>query len=107
MALPNNPSTFTITDPKFGAEFVTGFNVKFGRVSKTYTLSAPVPSADINAASGSASGTIAELNQVLAPGTWFAAATAVNASGESAVSPEASFTITAPVPSAPSAFTVA
>lgn len=108
MAIVNNPVQFTIVDPKIAVENVTGFNVEFGLKSGVYTLKAAVPAKDLvgDAAAGSVTGPISDLNTQLAPGTWFAAATAVNANGESAVSPETSFTITPPLPSAPTGFSV-
>jgi hypothetical protein len=102
-----NPTTFTITDAIATAEGVTGFNIHLGRVSGVYTLSAPVPAADLSTeASGQITGKIADLNLQLAPGDWFAVATAVSAGGESGFSPELAFTIVA-VPSPPSGFFVA
>jgi hypothetical protein len=103
-----NPKTFTITDPAITAENVTGFQVLFGRTSGgPYTLTAQVPTADIDAAAGTVTGTIASLESNLAAGAWFAVAEAVNAGGTSANSPEAAFTIVPPAPSAPTGFTVA
>jgi hypothetical protein len=109
MSGPVNPTTFTITDALVTAESVTGFNVSLGQTSGgPYTLKAPVPAADLaNDASGSVVGKIADLNEQLAPGQWYAVASAVNANGESANSPEAAFTIVPPPPTAPSAFTLA
>jgi hypothetical protein len=103
-----NPTTFTIVDATAVAENVTGFNVEFGRATGVYTMKAAVPAADLSTeASGTITGKISDLNTQLAPGLWFAAATAVNSTGESAASPEVQFTIVAPVPSAPTGFTVA
>jgi hypothetical protein len=109
MTGPINPTTFTITDSLVTAENVTGFNVALGQTSGgPYTLKAPVPAADLtNDASGSVTGKIADLNEQLQAGQWYAVATAVNANGESLASPEAAFQIVPPVPTAPSAFTVA
>lgn len=108
MALPVNPTTFTITDTLAVQQGVTGFNVEFGRASGVYTLKAPVPAADLTTeASGTITGKLADLNMQLAPGMWFCAATAVNVTGESSASPEASFTIVPPAPSAPGGFIVA
>jgi hypothetical protein len=106
--IPVNPTTFTIVDAVAVAQGVTGFNVEFGRTSGTYTLKAPVPAADLTTeASGTITGKLADLNQSLAAGVWFAAATAVNATGESSASPEVSFQIVPPAPTAPTGFTVA
>ena len=103
-----NPVTFTIVDPVATAQGVTGFNVKFGKTSGTYTLIAPVPAKDlVTEASGTITAPIADLNVQLAAGTWFAVATALNVSGESPPSPETSFVIVPPAPSSPTAFTVA
>lgn len=107
MPNPVNPKTFTITDAVATAEHVTGFNVKLGRASGTYTLVAPVPSADLSTlGSGVVAGAITDLNLQLAPGTWFAVATAVSANGESLASPEAVFDIVPPPPSPPTSFVV-
>lgn len=103
-----NPITFTITDPTITADNVTGFKVLFGQTTGgPYPLSANVPTADINAAAGTVSGTIASLNTQLAPGNWFAVAEAVNLGGSSPNSPEAAFEIIPPLPKAPTAFTLA
>ena len=107
MAAIINPTTFTITDALITAQGVTGFLVKFSQTSGgPYTLTATVPTADINASAGTVTGTLASLNTTLAPGNWFAVSEAVNAAGDSTNSPEAAFTIEA-VPSAPTAFSVA
>jgi hypothetical protein len=103
-----NPTTFTIVDPVATQQGVTGMNVKLGLKSGTYTLTAPVPASDLTTeASGTITGKLTDLNLTLAPGTWYAVATAVNAGGESGPSPETSFVITPPAPSAPTTFTVA
>lgn len=103
-----NPTAFTITDPKITAENVTGFQILFGRTAGgPYTLTAPVPAADVNATAGTATGTMASLNEALAPGNWFAVAQALNVTGASTNSPEAAFAIVPPLPSPPTAFTVA
>ena len=110
MSGPVNPTTFTITDPLIAAENVTGFNVSLGQTpGGPYTLKAPVPAADLvgDAAAGSVTGKIADLNEQLAPGQWYAVASAVNANGESSNSPEVAFTIVPPPPTAPSGFSVA
>lgn len=107
MAIPVNPTSFQITDPNIVAQSITGFNVEFGRASGVYTLKAAVPAGDINATTGLVTGTIASLNEQLAPGVWFVAATAVNAGGESAASPEASFSIVPAPPTPPTGFSVA
>ena len=109
MTLPVNPTTFTITDPTATSEGVTGFNVKFGQTpGGPYPLVAPVPPEDLaTEASGVITGTLASLNEKLAPGTWYSVATALNAVGESDPSPEAAFTIEPPRPSSPTGFSVA
>lgn len=108
MANPVNPKTFTITDPVAAAEKVTGFNVKLGRASRAYTLVAPVPPADLTTLdSGVIAGSLSDLNLQLAPGTWFATATAVSANGESINGPEAVFDIVPPPPSPPTGFSIA
>lgn len=106
--LVTNPTTFTIVDAVAVAQGVTGFNVEFGRATGVYTLKAPVPAADLTTeASGTITGKIADLESSLAAGLWFAAATAVNATGESKASPEVSFQIVPPAPDAPTSFEVA
>lgn len=108
MATVTNPTTFTITDSKITADNVTGFQILFGRTTGgPYTLTAQVPSADINATAGTATGTISSLNETLAPGNWFAVAQSINAAGDSPNSPEAAFTIVPPLPGAPTGFTFA
>lgn len=107
MSNVKNPKTFTIEDPTITSDNVTGMQIGFGKVSGVYTLTANVPPADISAAEGSATGNIADLNESLAPGTWFAAAFALNAGGVSAPSPEVEFDIVPPVPAAPTGFSVA
>jgi hypothetical protein len=108
MASITNPTSFTITDAKITSDNVTGFQILFGRVTGgPYTLMAQVPNADINAAAGTATGTISSLNETLAPGNWFAVAQAINAAGDSANSPEAELTIVPPLPSPPTGFSFA
>ena len=107
MANKVNPTKFTIVDPVATAQGVTGMNVKFGRASGVYTLSAPVPAADLaTEATGTVTGNLADLSVQLAAGTWFAAATAVNQFGESVPSGEDVFDIVPPPPSPPTSFTV-
>jgi hypothetical protein len=104
-----NPTIFTITDPNITAQAVTSFRVLFGQTSGGPY---PLVSADdavtnlTRNADGSLSGTLASLNEQLAPGNWFAVAEAKNVSGYSTNSPEAAITIIPPVPSAPTGFTV-
>lgn len=104
-----NPTTFTITDSKAVTDNVTSFDVDFGRASGTYTLTASVPLANVTVdiTKNTYSGKIADLHEQLGAGAWFVAARAVNANGVSAESPEATFTIVPPPPSAPEAFDVA
>jgi hypothetical protein len=107
---PNiNPKTFTIVDPVATAEGVTGMNVKFGRTTGgPYTLVAAVPTKDLATEdSGTITGALSDLESTLAPGDWFAVATAVNAAGESAPTPEVAFQISPPLPSTPTSFTLA
>lgn len=109
MAQVINPTTFTITDSKGVTDNVTSFDVDFGRASGQYTLTASVPLANVtvDTTKGTYSGKIADLHEQLGAGDWFVAARAVNANGVSAESPEATFTIVPPPPSAPEAFEVA
>lgn len=104
-----NPTTFTITDSTATADNVTSFDVDFGRASGQYTLTAPVPieNVTVDTTKNTYTGKIADLHQQLGAGQWFCAARAVNANGVSAESPEATFTIVPPPPSAPEAFSVA
>lgn len=104
-----NPTTFTITDSTVGSAGVTSFDVDFGRTSGQYTLTASVPVSSLTAdpTKNTYTGTIASLNEQLGAGQWFCAARAVNSSGASLESPEATFTIVPPAPPAPEAFTVA
>jgi len=104
-----NPTTFTITDSKGVSDNVTSFDVDFGRATGQYTLTASVPLANVtvDTTKNTYSGKIEDLHEQLGAGQWFVAARAVNANGVSAESPEATFTIVPPAPSAPEAFTVA
>lgn len=104
-----NPTTFTITDPAGVTDNVTSFDVDFGRASGNYTLTAPVQLTDVtvDTTANTYTGKIADLHEQLGAGQWFAAARAVNANGVSAESPEATFTIVPPAPSAPTGFQVA
>lgn len=104
-----NPTTFTITDSKGVSENVTSFDVDFGRASGQYTLTASVPLANvtIDTTANTYKGQIADLHQQLGAGQWFCGARAVNANGVSAESPEATFMIVPPPPTAPEGFGVA
>jgi hypothetical protein len=104
-----NPTTFTITDPSGVTDNVTSFDVDFGRASGQYTLTASVPlaSVKVDTTANTYTGNIADLHEQLGAGQWFGAARAVNANGVSAESPEATFTIVPPAPSAPTNFQVA
>lgn len=104
-----NPTTFTITDSNAVTESVTSFDVDFGRASGQYTLTASVPLANVtvDTTKNTYAGKIDDLHQQLGAGQWFVACRAVNANGASTESPEATFTIVPPAPSAPEAFTVA
>lgn len=104
-----NPTTFTITDPNGVTDNLTGFDVDFGRASGQYTLTASVPLANVtvDATANTYTGKIADLHQQLGAGQWFVASRAVNANGVSTESPEATFTIVPPPPSAPTGFSVA
>jgi len=103
-----NPTTFTITDSKAVTESVTSFKVDFGRASGVYTLTADVPLANVtvDTAANTYAGKIADLHEQLGAGQWFVAARAVSANGVSVDSPEATFNIVPPPPSAPEAFVV-
>lgn len=104
-----NPTTFTITDSNGVSDNVTSFDVDFGRASGQYTLTASVPLANVTVdpIAKTYKGKIADLHEQLGAGDWFVAARAVNANGVSSESPEATFTIVPPPPSAPEAFEVA
>jgi hypothetical protein len=105
-----NPTTFQIVDTTLIADKVTAMAVSFGTVSGgPYTLIAAVPAVDITgAANGVVSGTLASLNEQLAPGIWYAVASATNATGTSGNSPEVAFEIVSalPLPAAPTGFTL-
>lgn len=103
--------TFTLTDATAAADQVTAFNIKFGAASGVYDQVCQLDAADVAAevATGSVSDAIASLipPAVLTPGkTYFAIATAVNATGESGPSPEFKFTVALGLPAAPSSFIV-
>ena len=104
-----NPKTFTITDSNGVTDSVTSFDVDFGRASGQYTLTASVPLANVtvDTTKNTYTGNIDDLHEQLGAGAWFVAARAVNANGVSAESPEATFTIVPPAPSAPEGFEVA
>lgn len=104
-----NPTTFTITDSKAVTDNVTSFDVDFGRASGQYTLTSSVPLSNVtvDTTANTYSGKIADLHEQLGAGQWFVAARAVNANGASSESPEATFTIVPPPPSAPESFDVA
>ena len=106
--------TFTRTDAAAAADQVTAFNVKFGAASGVYDQVCQLDAADVAAmlSAGTVSDDIAALIPAgqLTPGnTYFAVATAVNATGESGPSPEFKFTVAVPLPlpQAPSSFIVA
>lgn len=103
-----NPTTFTITDSNGVTDNVTSFDVDFGRATGVYTLTASVPLANVtvDTTKNTYAGKIADLHEQLGSGQWFVAARAVNANGVSKESPEATFTIVPPTPSAPEAFAV-
>ena len=104
-----NPTTFTITDSNGVTDNVTAFDVDFGRASGQYTLTASVSLANVtvDTTKNTYTGKIADLHEQLGAGQWFVAARAVNANGVSSESPEATFNIVPPPPSAPEAFEVA
>lgn len=104
-----NPTTFTITDSKAVTDGVVSFDVDFGRASGQYTLTANVPLANVtvDTTANTYTGKIADLHEQLGAGQWFCGARAVNANGVSNESPEATFTIVPPPPSAPEGFSVA
>lgn len=104
-----NPTTFTITDSNAVSDGVTSFDVDFGRSSGQYTLTASVPLANVtvDTTANTYTGKVADLHEQLGAGQWFGAARAVNANGVSSESPEATFTIVPPAPSAPEGFSVA
>lgn len=106
--LVTNPTTFTITDSKGVTDNITSFDVDFGRASGQYTLTASVPLANVtvDTTKNTYTGKIADLHEQLGSGAWFVAARAVNVNGVSVESPEATFTIVPPPPSAPEAFVV-
>lgn len=104
-----NPTTFTITDSNGVTDNLTSFDVDFGRASGVYTLTAPILLANVKVdpTLNTYAGNIADLHEQLGAGQWFVAARAVNANGVSKESPEATFMIVPPPPSAPEGFSVA
>lgn len=109
MAAVINPTGFTITDATAQANGVTGLTINVGTVSGgPYPHSYQVTAAELAAglASGTFTGTLASIGETLGAGTYFAVATATNAAGVSAPSPEASFQVL-PVPVAPTALSFA
>jgi hypothetical protein len=97
-----NPTTFTIAEA--AGQQVTGFQIQFGQVSGgPYTLIAPVPAADVAGGATGATGSIAGLNEQLAPGTWYAVANAIGPGGTSVNSSEVEIVITPPVIPVPAA----
>jgi hypothetical protein len=104
-----NPTKFTITDPTGANDALTSFDVDFGRASGQYTLTASVPLANVtvDTTANTYTGNIADLHEQLGAGQWFVGCRAVNANGTSTESPEATFQIVPPPPSAPTGFGVA
>jgi hypothetical protein len=104
-----NPLNFAITDVVAQSQSVTLISINVGTVSGgPYTAhSYPLTAAELAAgmAAGNFSGTLASIGENLPPGTYFAVATATNAAGTSAPSPEVSFQVLA-TPSPPTAFSV-
>lgn len=101
---------FEIDDATAAAEGVTGFNFHVGTASGQYATVAALSVADVAAEllAGKIVDALANLVPPVAliPGTtYFAVATAVNAAGESPMSPEFTFTV-AKTPSAPTGFRV-
>ena len=107
MTAVTNPTAFTITDANVLAEGVSSFTVDFGTASGQYSLHAQIPVSSLSVSGNNYTGTITNLHQTLAAGTWFAAARATNANGTSGESPEVSFAIVPPPPSNPTGFIVA
>lgn len=93
-----NPKTFSITDPTFTADAVTAMTISVGTAAGgPYSLVLPVPAADLSSQSGGVvTGAVTGLTHwPTTAGTYFAVATATNATGTSSPSPEASFQIQA------------
>jgi hypothetical protein len=104
-----NPTTFTITDANAKAEGVTAVTILVGGTTGgPYPNSFPITAAELTAGlpTGNFTGTLASIGETLGAGTYFAVATATNATGVSAHSPEVTFQILA-LPSAPTAFSLA
>lgn len=92
-------TAYTVTEANAAAQGVTGYNLKFGAVSGTYTISIPVPASALTA--GGATGLLSSLSGLPGPGAWFGAASAINATGEGPVGAPFAFTISLPLPTAP------
>lgn len=91
---------YTLTETNPSGQQVTGYQLLFGAVSGTYTLTSAVPASDMTATG--ASGLWSDILPQPNPGTWYCVGEAVNASGNSLPSsPPIQVTITLPVPSAP------
>lgn len=98
-----NPTTATITDPTAAADGVTGIAIHVGTATGgPYPTVFQLTAAEVSAglASGNFTATLASIGDNLGSGTYFAVATATNATGVSGNSPEASFQVQK-VPSAP------
>lgn len=104
-----NPTTFTITDPTFVADEVTGMKLLFGRTSGgPYPTEVDVPASDITAeVNGVVTGKIADLHLTLLGGIYYVVSEAVNSAGVSANSPEYGPIQILPLPAAPTSFTMA
>lgn len=104
-----NPTTFTITDPTFVTDEVTGMKLLFGSATGgPYPTSVNVPASDITAeVGGVVTGKIADLHLTLPGGIYYAVAEAVNSAGVSGNSPEYGPIQILPLPAAPTSFTMA
>jgi hypothetical protein len=104
-----NPTTFSVTDPAFVADEVTGMRLLFGSATGgPYPTVVNVPAGDIAAeVNGVVTGKIADLHLTLPGGIYYVVAQAVNVAGVSGYSPESGPIQILPLPAAPTSFTMA
>lgn len=100
-------TTFTWVDPTTNTDGsaitageITGYDIGIGTVTGVYSILCP------NVAASVVTETLAATGEVLVPGNYFVAVRAVTASTVSAWSNQGTFTVAAPVPNAPTGFTV-
>jgi hypothetical protein len=104
-----NPTTFTVTDPTFATDAVTGMRLLFGSATGgPYPTVVNVPASDIAEVTGGVvTGKVADLHLTLPGGIYYVVAQAVNGAGVSGNSPEYGPIQILPLPAAPTSFTMA